>query len=179
MSDAEASAAALVENLQRENLNAIEEAEGFRRLINDFALTHEQLGTAIGKSRSHVANAIRLLNLPAAVLDRVRSGVLSAGHARAALACPDPSAAADLMIARAMTVRQAEALADQPQSERGKPTSDGQAGSADLRAVEHDLSEQLGLQVSISFNGRGGAMTLRYRSLDQLDYVIAKLGRAT
>ncbi len=95
MPDADASAAALVENLQRQDLNPIEEAEGFSRLIDEFGLTQDELGTAIGKSRSHVANLLRLLNLPAEVIEHVRSGTLTAGHARAALACADPAAAAD------------------------------------------------------------------------------------
>ena len=177
LSDADASAAALVENLQREDLNPIEEAEGFRRLVNDFGLTHEELGVAIGKSRSHVANLLRLLNLPQAVQHHVRSGVLSAGHARAALACADPAVAAELMIARSMSVRQAEAMAS-PAPKPEREARPAQAlGTADLRAVERDLSEQLGLHVSITFNGRGGAVTLRYQTLDQLDHVIGKLGR--
>ena len=93
LADADASAAALVENLQRQDLNPIEEAEGFRRLIEEFGLTHEELGTAIGKSRSHVANLLRLLNLPPEVVAHVRAGTLTAGHARAALAFSDPAAA--------------------------------------------------------------------------------------
>ena len=180
MSDADASTAALVENLQRKDLNPIEEAEGYRRLLLDFKLSHEVLGAAIGKSRSHVANLIRLLNLPEPVIEHVRSGVLSAGHARAALACDDPAAAADLMITRGLNVRQAEALSgpNRPTpAEQAKPDATRQTGSADLRAVERDLSEQLGLHVAISFNGRGGTISLRYQNLDQLDHVVGKLGR--
>ena len=100
MTDADATAAALVENLQRVDLDAIEEAEGFRRLITEFGLTQEELGIAIGKSRSHVSNALRLLTLPTAVTDYVRRGILTAGHARAALACADPAAAAELMVSK-------------------------------------------------------------------------------
>ncbi len=176
LSDADASAAALVENLQRQDLNPIEEAEGFRRLIEDFGLTQERLGAAIGKSRSHVANALRLLNLPDGVVAHVRGGRLTAGHARAALACSDPLSAAQTMIAQSMSVRQAEALSSasseaKPVTRRPVPTD------PDIHAVEADLAGQLGLHVSISFNGRGGTISLRYRSLDQLDYVVAKLGR--
>ena len=181
LSDADASAAALVENLQRQDLNPIEEAQGFRRLIDDFGLTQEELGTAIGKSRSHVANLLRLLNLPPEVIGFVRDGVLSAGHARAALACPDPLVAAEMMIARGMSVRQAEALVHREAAATEKPPRKQHAleeGTADLRAVEADLAEQLGLQVSISYNGRGGTISLRYQSLDQLDYILAKLGKA-
>ncbi len=180
MPDADASAAALVENLQRKDLNPIEEAEGFRRLIDEFGLTQEELGGAIGKSRSHVANLLRLLSLPAKVIGYVQAGTLTAGHARAALACPDPLAAADEMIERGMSVRQAESLATPrsspvtPPPPRRSPQTEG---TADLRAVEADLAERLGLSVAISFNGRGGAVTLRYQTLDQLDHIIARLGR--
>lgn len=179
MPDSEAGAAALVENLQRRDLNPIEEAEGFRRLIEDFGLTQEQLGTAIGKSRSHVANLLRLLALPPQVVAYVRNGTLTAGHARAALACADPLRAADQMIARGMTVRQAEALGGEAAASKlpsaTAPRLEG--GSADIRAVEADLAEQLGLHVSISFNGKGGTVSLRYQNLDQLDHIVAKLGR--
>ena len=180
LADSAASAAALVENLQRQDLNPIEEAEGFKRLIEGFSLTQDDLAKAIGKSRSHVANLLRLLNLPGEVIRHVRDGTLSAGHARAALACPDPRAAAELMITRGLSVRQAEALASvKPiaDHQREAVTSKLEAGSADLRAVEADLSEQLGLKVSISFNGKGGTVSLRYQNLDQLDHLVAKLGR--
>ncbi len=179
--DNAASAAALVENLQRQDLNPIEEAEGFKRLINGFGLTQEELAKAIGKSRSHVANTLRLLHLPAEVILYVRKGSLSAGHARAALACDDPADAACQMLDRGLSVRQAEALASpQLQSGPSRPatTDSVHTGSADLRAVEADLSEQLGLKVSISFNGRGGTISLRYQNLDQLDHVVARLGRS-
>jgi ParB family chromosome partitioning protein len=179
LADADASAAALVENLQRQDLNPIEEAEGFRRLIDDYKLTQEELGSAIGKSRSHVANLLRLLTLPSSVTAYVRTGALSAGHARAALACADPVAAAEQMIEKGLNVRQAEALANAqsaPSNRKPKSTAGLEQGSADLRAVEADLSEQLGLQVSITFNGRGGTISLRYQTLDQLDHIIAKLG---
>ncbi|WP_158742173.1 ParB/RepB/Spo0J family partition protein [Acidisphaera sp. L21] len=179
LADTDASAAALVENLQRKDLNPIEEAEGFRRLVEEFGLTQEELGVAIGKSRSHVANLMRLLALPGDVIAFVRDGTLSAGHARAALACADPAAAAAQMIARGLNVRQAEALATpkSPKKPDGSAHSSALAQStADLRAVEADLAEQLGLQVAISFNGKGGAVTLHYQTLDQLDHIIAKLG---
>ena len=181
MPDTNASAAALVENLQRKDLNPIEEAEGFRRLIEDFGLTQEELGTAIGKSRSHIANLLRLLGLPATVIDYVRAGTLTAGHARAALAHPDPAAAAERMVSGGLSVRQAEALTSQKPPPEGKPARQAgisEPGTADLRAVEADLAEQLGLSVAISFNGRGGAMTLRYQTLDQLDYIVARLSRS-
>ncbi len=179
MPDADASAAALVENLQRQDLNPIEEAQGFKRLLDDFGLTQEELGKSIGKSRSHVANSLRLLNLPDRVIGYVRDGSLSAGHARAALACANPLQAAEQILANAMSVRQAEAFAannggEHPSKPERQPAV---TGDIDIRAIEADLSSQLGLQVSISFNGRSGSINLRYQNLDQLDYVIAKLGR--
>ena len=180
MPDTDASAAALVENLQRKDLNPIEEAEGFRRLIDEFGLTQEELGSAIGKSRSHIANLLRLLGLPSDVIGYVRDGRLSAGHARAALACPDPRAAAEQMVARGLNVRQAEALAiSKPRANIpvSRPHSASDDSTADLRAVEADLAERLGLAVSISFNGRGGTVSLRYQTIDQLDHIIAKLGQ--
>ena len=178
--DTAASAAALVENLQRENLNPIEEAEGFKRLVDGFGLTQDELAQTIGKSRSYVANTLRLLQLPEETVGLVRRGLLSAGHARAALACENPAEAAQLIVDRGLTVRQAEALARQParhQTPKRPVVAQLERGTADLRAVEADLSEQLGLAVSISFNGQGGTLSLRYQTLDQLDHLVGKLGR--
>ena len=177
--DTAASAAALVENLQRQDLNPIEEAEGFKRLVDGFGLTQDELAKTIGKSRSYVANTLRLLQLPEEAVSLVRNGLLSAGHARAALACENPAEAAQSMVDRGLTVRQAEALARQPvphDTRKQSAVAQLERGTADLRAVEADLSEQLGLAVSISFNGRGGTLTLRYQTLDQLDHIVGKLG---
>ncbi len=175
LTEAEAMAAALVENLQRQDLNAIEEAEGYRRLIEEFGLTQDALGQAVGKSRSHVANTMRLMNLPSTVQAEVRNGALSAGHARALLAHPDPARAALAVIARGLNVRQTEALSargkDAP-SERSKRIQD-----PDTAALERSLSEHLGLKVEIAFDGKGGTMRIRYRNLDQLDGLIALLNR--
>ena len=179
--DTAASAAALVENLQRQDLNPIEEAEGFKRLVDNFGLTQDELARTIGKSRSHVANTLRLLHLPEETITLVREGLLSAGHARAALACENPAEAAQTMVDRGLSVRQAETLARQParlDAIQQSATAQLEHGSADLRAVEADLSERLGLTVSISFNGRGGTVSLRYQTLDQLDHIVGKLGRA-
>jgi len=176
MTDADATAAALVENLQRVDLNPIEEAEGFRRLVNEFGLTQEELGLAIGKSRSHVANALRLLGLPSSVSEYVRRGALTAGHARAALACADPAAAAELMVAKGLSVRDAEALSvATPRNKRDRP--EPARKDADLRAVEADLTEKLGMEVTIAFNGTRGTVKIAYQTLDQLDHLIARLGR--
>jgi ParB family chromosome partitioning protein len=171
LSDADAMAASLVENLQRQDLNPIEEAEGFRRLMDEFGLTQEQLGTAVGKSRSHVANVMRLLQLPPAVRIEVQKGALSAGHARALLAHPDPEGAARQVIARGLNVRQTEALATSRPAE--KTTEKVQ--DPETAALQRDLSERLGLAVQISFDGRGGAVTIKYRNLEQLDGLIALL----
>lgn len=176
LSDSDAMAAALVENLQRQDLNAIEEADGYKRLIEEFGLTQEQLGEAVGKSRSHVANAMRLLNLPASVRSEVQAGKLSAGHARALLSHANPEIAARMVIEKGLNVRQTEALI----TNRQKP-SDGHRDTPEkdpeTAALERDLSEKLGLKVSIAFDGHGGTLRVAYRSLDQLDTVIALLSR--
>ena len=177
LADNEAMAAALVENLQRVDLNAIEEAEGLKRLGDEFGLTQEELGIAVGKSRSHVANALRLLNLPQDVANHVRAGRLSAGHGRAALACADPAAAAQLMIGKGLSVRDAEALSiEAPRaSPRKRPLRPTQQ-EPDLRAVEADLSGKLGMGVSIAFNGSGGSVKVTYRTPSQLDHILQRLG---
>jgi ParB family chromosome partitioning protein len=171
LADAAAMAASLVENLQRQDLNAIEEAEGYRRLISEFAMTQEALASAVGKSRSHIANTLRLLNLPATVQMEVKNGALSAGHARALLAAPDPAKAALQVVARGLNVRQTEAMVTR------KPDPAGFAAAKDPEtlALERSLTEHLGLSVEITFDGKGGAVRIRYRSLDQLDGLIALL----
>jgi ParB family chromosome partitioning protein len=172
LTDADAMAAALVENLQRQDLNAIEEAEGYRRLLEEFGLTQERLGEAVGKSRSHVANTLRLLNLPAPVQAEVRKGALSAGHARALLSHPDPMTAALSVIARGLNVRQTEALAARRPASRPRNTD------PETAALEADLSGRLGLKVEIAFDGKGGHVRIHYRSLDQLDGIVTLLSRA-
>ena len=174
--DSDAMAAALVENLQRQDLNAIEEAEGYRKLINDFRMTQESLATAVGKSRSHVANMLRLLNLPPTVQQEVRNGALSAGHARALLAHPEPAKAALAVITRGLNVRQTEALSSQ-KSDRGPAERAARALDPETAALERDLTERLGLKVEISFDGKGGTLRIRYQSLDQLDGLVTLLSR--
>jgi ParB family chromosome partitioning protein len=175
LADTDAMAASLVENLQRQDLNPIEEGEGFRRLIEEFGLTQEQLGTAVGKSRSHIANAIRLLQLPPSVRNDVQAGKLTAGHARALLAHPDPEQAAKIVIARGLNVRQTEALASAPSRDPAERTE--KLKDPETAALEQDLSTRLGLTVQIAFDGRGGAVTIKYRSLDQLDGLVAQLSK--
>jgi ParB family chromosome partitioning protein len=177
LADAEAMAAALVENLQRQDLNPIEEAEGYRRLIDEFAMTQEALGDAVGKSRSHVANTLRLLNLPATVLGEVRKGALSAGHARALLSHPHPEQAALAVIARGLNVRQTEALAAR---EANRPTADTaprRERPPETVALERMLADRLGLKVDVTFDGTAGMLRIHYRSLDQLDGLVALLTR--
>ncbi len=173
LADEQAMAAALVENLQREDLNAIEEAEGYRRLSDEFGMTQEILAGAVGKSRSHVANMLRLLHLPATVQAEVRKGALSAGHARALLSHPEPAKAALAVIARGLNVRQTEAMA-KPET---RPTRAPRERDPETDALERDLSERLGLKVDIAFDGKGGVLRVHYRSLDQLDGVIALLSK--
>ncbi len=173
LSDTEAMAASLVENLQRQDLDPIEEAEGYKRLIGEFGLTQDGLGDLVGKSRSHVANTMRLLQLPAPVLDGVRAGTLSAGHARALLAHADPAAAARLVIARGLNVRQTEALV---QKGAEKP-ADRAPRDPETLALERDLASVLGLKVQLVQEGRGGSLKISYRTLDQLDALLERLRR--
>ena len=178
LTDATAMAAALVENLQREDLNPIDEGEGYRRLIEEFALTQERVAESVGKSRSHVANTMRLLKLPATVQTELRRGAISAGHARALLAHPDPARAALAVIAQGLNVRQTEALtARQGEAGSSAKPREIRVKGADIRALEHDLRERLGLAVSIMPRGQGGVLQLSYTSSDQLEGLLALLLR--
>ncbi len=174
LGDADAVAAALIENLQRQDLNPIEEAEGLRRLSDEFKLSQDALAASVGKSRSHIANMLRLLTLPASVQGDVRRGALSAGHARALLMHPDPAKAAMAVLARGLNVRQTEALAkpSSPSAPIGEPTS----AEFETAALEKELAAKLGLKARISFDGRGGQVVLGYRSLDQLEGLLRLLG---
>lgn len=180
LSDADAMAAGLVENLQRENLNAMEEAEGYKRLTDEFRLSHDQLGEAVGKSRSYITNAMRLLSLPTAVQLLLREGAISLGHAKALMSHPEPVKAAQEVVRRGLSVRQTEALA----KTTGRSISpaltariprEHQGEHSEIAALAETLSERLGLRVDIKFNGTGGALVLNYASLDQLDSLLALL----
>jgi ParB family chromosome partitioning protein len=174
LGDREAMAAGLVENLQRQDLNIMEEAEGYRRLLDEFGLTQESLGQAVGKSRSHVANTLRLLVLPPEVRDLVANGILSAGHARTLVTAADPGRLAAQIVARGLNVRQAEALAASQSRPKGAaPERPGR--DADVAALERDLTERLGLRISIRHQGKGGEVVIRYRDLDQLDGLVRLL----
>lgn len=177
MTDADASAVALVENLQRQDLNPIDEAEGYHRLLTQFQFTHDALGQSVGKSRSHISNALRLLNLPEPVKRAVRDGDISAGHARALLAHPTPEAGLREVLNRQLSVRQTEALAARQSSgEQAAPDAVQSRRDADSARLERDLSEQLGLTVKITFNGKHGVIQFHYSDLDQLDHLLGRLG---
>lgn len=179
LDDAEVLEIAIVENIQRADLNAMEEAAGYRQLMERFGHTQDALAQALGKSRSHVANLLRLLALPKAVQELVRSGELSAGHARALVTAADPEALARRIVAEGLSVRQAEALArdgrdgGRPQSRRQPRTEK----DADTRAAERDLAAALGMKVSIDHvpDGETGSVTLRYGSLEQFDEICRRL----
>ncbi|MGP1353267.1 MAG: ParB/RepB/Spo0J family partition protein [Parasphingopyxis sp.] len=174
--DAETLEIALVENIQREDLNAIEEAEAYKRLIDDFGHSQAALARLVHKSRSHVANLLRLLDLPDAVRAMVVSGELDMGHARAIISAPDAEALARLIAAQGLSVREAEALA-----RRAKPGGDSaprkpaKERDADIVALERQLSEAIGLKVAIEHDGRGGVVGIAYKSLDQLDLICQRL----
>jgi ParB family chromosome partitioning protein len=177
LTDTEAAAVALVENLQRQDLNPMDEADGYARLLTQFEYTQQELGHAVGKSRSHIANTIRLLNLPDPVKAALRREDISAGHARALLAHPTPEIGLREVIDRQLSVRQTEALAARPPSADPRP-DDGlrRTRDPDTAALERDLSEQLGLNVKVTFNGRRGAIKFYYSDLDQLDNLLSRLG---
>lgn len=181
LDDSQALEIALIENLQRQDLTALEEAEGYQRLIDEFKHSHAELGQLVGKSRSHVANMLRLLALPDSVKEMVQAGQLSAGHARALLTAPNPEELAKSVIARGLSVRDAERLANlaktTPKSGEKSSSPSGGKKNADLVALERDLTERLGLAVTIESRGAGGALTVAYKTLDQLDDLLEKLTR--
>jgi ParB family transcriptional regulator, chromosome partitioning protein len=172
LADSEALEIALVENLQREDLSALEEAEAYSRLMEEFGRTQGALAEAVGKSRSHVANTLRLLSLPAPVRHRLDQGELSAGHARALLAAADPITLAAEVVRRGLNVRATEKLV-QRRSETPQPKR--RLRDADTAALERELSDRLGLRVTLQSKKRGGSLTLYYASLDQLDQVLSRL----
>jgi ParB family chromosome partitioning protein len=173
VSDAEALELAIVENVQREDLNPIEEAAGYQALIDEFKYQQDDIAKTVGKSRSHVANMLRLLKLPEAVKDVIRSGQFSAGHGRALIGQADPERLAREIIARGLTVRQVEAmLRGYGKKKRPRPEK-----APDTIALEKQMSDALGLAVTIDHHGTSGTVHIRYRSLDQLHEVVRRLGR--
>jgi len=176
LSDQEAIEIAIIENVQREDLNALEEGEGYQALMKGHGYTQEDLARVIGKSRSHLANTLRLLKLPRAVQDLLRAGDLSAGHARALVGRPDAAEIAARVVKEGLTVRQVEALT---QSESAKPKRKKVARKdADTRAAESELHDVLGLNVEIKHGrGEGGELRIAYANLDQFEDLRKRLMR--
>ena len=179
--DKEALEVALVENLQRQDLSPLEEADGYRRLVDEFSHTQEELAKAVGKSRSHVANMMRLLALPDPIKAMVEAKQISAGHARALLTAADPLALAREVVDKQLNVRQTEKLA--AGEAKAKPSAGGrppasQHKDADTAALERDLAEVLGVKVTLKSLGKGGELTIHYGSLEQLDDILSRLSGA-
>jgi ParB family chromosome partitioning protein len=178
LDDAETLEIALVENIQRQDLNAIEEAQAYQRLAGEFGHTQDALAKIVHKSRSHVANLLRLLDLPASVQDRVSDGSLQMGHARALLGARDVEALAEEVVARGLSVRDTEKLArgakPSRSGDRGVP-KERAAADADIAALERQLSDLLGLGIAIQHHEGGGTLAISYSTLDQLDMVCQRL----
>ena len=175
LDDRQAIAIALIENIQRENLNPLEEATALKRLLAEYDMTHEQIADAVGRSRTAVSNLLRLLNLAPGVREMIDSGELEMGHARALLALPiDEQAAVGRDVTkRSLSVRQTEALVKRLLS--GAPPEP--APDPDTRRLERSASEHLGAPVSITSNSKGnGRVVIRYSSLDELDGILARMG---
>lgn len=174
--DAETLEVALLENIQRQDLNAIEEADGYRRLIREYGHNQEALGRLVHKSRSHVSNMLRLLDLPASVRELVATGKLSMGHARAIATAENSEALAADIVARGLSVRQAESLmqTSRPRKTRARTTR-SQGSDADIEALERQLGDMTGLKVRIHHVGEAGSVSLSYASLDQLDMICQRL----
>jgi ParB family chromosome partitioning protein len=174
-SDKEALELALIENVQRSDLNALEEALGYQQLIDEHQFTQAALADAIGKSRPHIANTLRLLKLPEPVLAYIRDGKLSAGHARALVTHPAPSAAARRIVEEGLSVRDTEAMAEPKKAGKTKNASAHARKDADTAALEKGLSDRLGLTVTIDHKASGGELRVRYTTLEQLDDVCRRL----
>lgn len=173
VSDAELLELAIIENIQRADLNPVEEAMGYRQLMDRFGHTQEKLAEALSKSRSHIANLLRLLNLPDAILTWLREGKLSAGHARALITAANPVELAREVMERGLSVRETERLAQAPRTGAGQGgATRRRAGEkdADTKVLEQDLSANLGMRVVVDHKGHdGGHLTITYKTLDQLD----------
>lgn len=178
VSDSAALEIAIIENVQRSDLNAMEEAQGYHALASAYKHSAEDIAKLVGKSRSHVANMMRLTKLPADVQALVTDGKLSAGHARALIGVPDPSAAAKRIVEQGLSVRQAEALAHDegvPERKPHKPRAATVAKDADTLALEKRVSDVLGLKVSVDHRDPGGVVQIKYKDLDQLDEILRRL----
>lgn len=173
--DKEALELAIIENVQRVDLNPLEEAMGYAQLIEQFEYTQQDLAQVIGKSRSHVANTLRLMKLPDDVRSMVSRGELTAGHARALITAEDPAALAKQIVSSGLSVREAEALGQREASQPPKKKQLPKEKDADTAALEKRLSDVLGLHVAIDHREQGGRLEIRYRTLEQLDGICMKL----
>ena len=182
MDDVEVFEVAVIENVQRSDLNPLEEADAYRLLMERFGRTQDAVAGVVGKSRSHVANPLRLLQLPEEVLWYVRHGKMSAGHARALITAPNPGELAEQIVREGLNVRQAEALArraaEGPRPGKAKARAGAESeGGADIAALEQDLADALGLKVQLTDRGGKGELTIRYGTLEQLDDLCRRLMR--
>ena len=175
--DEESLQLAIIENVQRSDLNPLEEAEGYRALMEDYSHTQDDIAKMVGKSRSHVANTLRLLKLPPSIRGYIFKGKLDAGHARMLIGQPNAEKLADEIVARGLNVRQVEEIARQESGRNGKPQSRKRSAekNADTLALEKRLSDALGLVVNIDARGESGVVSIRYRNLDQLDDLAQRL----
>jgi ParB family chromosome partitioning protein len=179
INDKEALEIAIIENVQRSDLNPLEEAMGYDSLIEQFSYGQAELARIVGKSRSHIANTLRLMKLPESVKRHLAEGRLTAGHARALLASDNPEALAKQIIEKGLNVRDVEALAGEQAEARGKTAKRrprGGSKSADVRALEKKLTDSLGLAVEINHRASGGDVRIRYKTLEQLDALCRRLG---
>ncbi len=184
LDDSQVMQIALIENLQRQDLNAIEEAKGYQKLMDNFALSADDIGQSVGRSRSHVANMTRMLSLPQSVQDMVVKGDLSAGHARALINAENPALLAQEIVSKGLSVRQTEKLVasdagrdiqSRPKTPKGLTFKD-----PNILSLEKDLTNTLGLKVSIGMKGEAaGSLSIEFKDLDQLDDVIARLSSAS
>lgn len=177
MDDEQAMQVALIENLQREDLNPLDEAEGYQRLLEEFAHTQEKLAAAVGKSRSHVANMVRLLGLPQTVRGMIRSGRLTAGHARALITAKDPETLAKDVVARGLSVRETERLAQQSEARAGASRKTKPPKDVDTLGLEREMLHRLGMKVTVDLkqDAKSGTLKIDFKDLDQLDTLIQKL----
>ena len=179
VSDGEALELAIIENVQRADLNPLEEATGYQSLVNEFNHSQDAIAKIVGKSRSHIANTLRLLKLPETVKAYINAGKLSAGHARVLVNHPDPETVAREIVEKGLNVRQVEALGQEQAAAKGKRIGTRARASAnkdaDALALERRLSDALGLTVGIEHRGKGGVLRVHYSTLDQLDEVIRRL----
>ena len=179
VSDGEALELAIIENVQREDLNPLEEANGYQALATEFHHTQDDIAQIVGKSRSHVANMLRLLKLPEPVKAYIRAGKLSAGHARALVNMPDPETTAHDIVSRGLNVREVEAIGQERAEAAGKqPTSRPRlVKDPDTVALEKRVSDALGLTVTVDHRGAGGTVHIKYKDLEQLDEILRRLSR--